>query len=423
MSTQSAVCERPGHGPALAEDYLRTRAETEALCAPLVVEDYVVQSMPDVSPIKWHLAHTTWFFETFILVPHAPGYQRYRPEYAHLFNSYYQGVGPVPRRSDRGLQSRPTVQEVYEYRRMIDERIRPLLEQAPSSQVAALVKLGLEHENQHRELILTDLKHILHANVVRPAYKTGGSGNQSPSVPLHFQPYPGGIREIGARGAAFCFDNETPRHRIFLAPWQLANRVINNGEYRDFIRDGSYQRPSLWLADGWAAVQSRPWAHPLYWNPDLESTFTLLGVQALEPQDPVAHVSLYEADAFARWAGARLPTEAEWEIAAEGLPVAGNFVEAQQYRPLAPDANHSGQPLQMFGDVWEWTQSAYSPYPGFKAMAGMVGEYNGKFMASQFVLRGGSCASPAAHVRASYRNFFYPDARWQFSGIRLARDG
>jgi ergothioneine biosynthesis protein EgtB len=422
MNTQRAHLEYSIVSPALADQYLRIRAATEALCEPLAIEDHVVQSIPEASPVKWHLAHTTWFFETFILGAMLPDYRPYRPEYAQLFNSYYQAVGPVMNRADRGRHSRPTVQQVYEYRQVIDDGLLRALGDAPSPQMLSLVQLGLEHEIQHQELILTDLKHLLFSNVPRVAYANPVPASRLAVQSLRFQHFAGGIREVGASGAAFCFDNEMPRHRVFMNPWSLANRVVTNGEYREFIRDGAYRDPGLWLAEGWSTLQARGWAQPLYWQSDLESEFTLQGVQDLDPEAPLVHVSYYEADAFARWAGARLPTEAEWECAAERLPVDGNFVESRRFHPHAPHPSASSHPSQMFGDVWEWTQSAYAPYPGFKPLAGMVGEYNGKFMASQYVLRGGSCASPARHLRATYRNFFYPDARWQFSGIRLARD-
>jgi ergothioneine biosynthesis protein EgtB len=377
--------------------------------------------MADVSPIKWHLAHTSWFFETFVLDPHMPGYRAYRGDFAQLFNSYYQGAGPAQRRVDRGLRSRPTVKEIYLYRRAVDDRMREFMEQPLSAHIAGLIRLGVEHEQQHQELILTDIKHVLSCNPELPVYKPGVDVERSGAA-LQSRRYPGGVLEIGSSGESFCFDNETARHRVFIAPYRLGSRAVSNQEFGEFIRDGGYQRPTLWLSDGWTAVLSLGWSRPLYWQEDLQSEFTLRGLRPLQAHAPVVHISYYEAEAYARWAGARLPTEAEWETAAATLPVAGNFLEGQQFQPLPAAVNAGSQPQQIFGDVWEWTQSAYAPYPGFRPFAGMVGEYNGKFMANQFVLRGGSCASPAKHLRAAYRNFFYPSARWQFSGLRIAWD-
>lgn len=421
MNTHSASRALSAPSCTAAAQYSAVRAATEALCRPLAIEDYVVQSMPDVSPIKWHLAHTTWFFETFILGAHQPGYRPYREDFAQLFNSYYQGAGPAQRRAERGLRSRPTVKEIYAYRSAVDERMREFVEHALAADVAALVRLGLEHEQQHQELILMDIKHVLYCNPEMPIYQPGADVESSGTA-VRYKRYPGGVLEIGASGQSFCFDNEAPCHRVFIAPYRLGSRPVTNEEFREFIRDRGYQRPTFWLSDGWTTVQNLGWSRPLYWQEDLQSEFTLHGMRPLQDHAPVVHVSYYEADAYARWAAARLPTEAEWETAAAIEPVAGNFMESGQFQPLPAADSPGAQPQQLFGDVWEWTQSAYAPYPGFRPFAGVVGEYNGKFMANQFVLRGGSCASPAQHLRASYRNFFYPSARWHFAGLRLACD-
>jgi len=413
----------------LAERFCQTRALTTALVAPLAAEDCVVQSMPDASPAKWHLAHTTWFFEQFVLGPHSAGYREFDRRFGYLFNSYYETVGDRHRRADRGLITRPALAEVRAYREHIDAGVGDLLARGARPEIAALIELGIHHEQQHQELLLTDVKHLLSCNPLRPAYRNGDETAQAGSTiaalsgsaanPLVFHAVPEGIYEIGHSGSAFAFDNETPRHRVFLAPFALAHRPISNAEYRDFIRAGGYTTPQLWMSDGWATVQAQGWKRPIYWNEALDGEFTLGGERELDDAAPVCHVSWYEADAFARWAGGRLPTEAEWEAVAARQCVHGNFLDDEA---LHPGANGGGQELtQLFGDVWEWTSSAYSPYPGFEPAAGAIGEYNGKFMANQFVLRGGSCATPASHIRATYRNFFYPTARWQFAGIRLAK--
>jgi ergothioneine biosynthesis protein EgtB len=406
---------------ALAERFCQTRALTTALIAPLAAEDCVVQSMPDASPAKWHLAHTTWFFEQFVLAPHAATYREFDSRFGYLFNSYYETLGNRHRRAERGLLTRPTLEQVRAYRDWVDEGVSDLLTHGAGPDVAALVELGLHHEQQHQELLLTDIKHLFSCNPVRPAYRDRDMGAPRGAVaePLLFHAFPEGIYEIGHSGAAFCFDNETPRHRVFLAPFALAHRPISNAEYRDFIRDGGYTTARLWMSDGWATVQAQEWRRPIYWNELLDGEFTLDGECELDAAAPVCHVSWYEADAFARWAGARLPTEGEWEAVATRHTASGNFLDNDR---LHPAANGGGRGLtQLFGDVWEWTSSAYSPYPGFEPAAGAIGEYNGKFMANQFVLRGGSCVTPASHIRATYRNFFYPTARWQFAGIRLAK--
>ncbi|HEU4655483.1 MAG TPA: ergothioneine biosynthesis protein EgtB [Steroidobacteraceae bacterium] len=407
-----------------APAYRRVRAATQALCTGLQAEDFVAQSMPDASPIKWHLAHTSWFFEQFLLKPHQRRYQPFRAEYEYLFNSYYQTVGSMHPRAERGLLTRPTVAEVFEYREYVDRHVLELLEgrdaEDPYCQIATL---GLHHEQQHQELMLTDLKHLFAANPLKPAYRNAHAQSQASShiAPLRFFAFEGGIKEIGATGKRFCFDNETPRHRQWLEPFALADRLITNGEYMEFIREDGYRRPQLWMSDGWALVSAEHWRHPLYWSDDLDAEFTLNGMQPLHPASPVTHLSFYEADAFARWADARLPTEAEWEVAATSVSsTAGNFVASGALHPLPSEAGTGLK--QLFGDAWEWTASPYSAYPGYVPPSGALGEYNGKFMCNQMVLRGGSCVTPVDHIRATYRNFFYPHARWQFTGIRLARN-
>ena len=413
---------------ALLTRYVQVRARTLALCDPLSAEDQVVQSMPEASPAKWHLAHTTWFFEEFVLQPFMAGYVCYEPTFRHLFNSYYHSAGSMHPRPLRGLLSRPTLEQVSTYRAWVDDRVQTLLEREdPREEVLQRITLGLEHEQQHQELLLTDIKHLFSCNPLRPAYDA-----DLPIFPakegsrLVFHEYDGGLIEIGHDARGFCFDNEHPRHRVHLEPFRLAGRLVTNGEYLEFVRAGGYERPEHWLADGWDTVRREGWCRPLYWSESLDSEFTLAGERALDPHAPVCHLSYYEADAFARWAGARLPTEMEWEAVAAGAPVEGNFVESGYLHPVPaprPDpAPRKPSPMQLYGDVWEWTRSAYAPYPGFRPLAGALGEYNGKFMVNQLVLRGGSCATPRVHIRATYRNYFPPSARWQFSGLRLASD-
>jgi ergothioneine biosynthesis protein EgtB len=396
-------------GPAAR--YAAVRARTEALAAPLTVEDCALQSMPDASPVKWHLGHTTWFFETFVLERALPAFSPFRPEFRALFNSYYVGVGPRHPRPERGLLSRPSLQEVLDYRASVDERMQRVL---ADPRVAGLIELGLHHEQQHQELILTDVKHLLSRNPLHPAYMAPKPAARDGVPGMRFAAFPEGVRQIGHEGDGFSFDNETPRHRVYLRGYAIADRLVTNGEYLQFMADGGYERAELWLSEGWDARQAQGWRAPLYWDADGRH-FTLQGSRPIEPDEPVTHVSFYEAEAFARWAGARLPGEAEWELAAEGAPRGGNFLESGCLHP-APGAP------QFFGDAWEWTTSTYGPYPGFRAAEGAVGEYNGKFMVNQYVLRGGSCATPESHIRVSYRNFFPAAARWQFSGIRLAKD-
>jgi ergothioneine biosynthesis protein EgtB len=407
---------------ALAARYREIRAATEALAAPLSAEDCAIQSMPDASPVKWHLAHTSWFFETFVLVPNQAAYAIHDPAYRVLFNSYYNSVGEKHPRPQRGLLSRPALENVYAYRRHVDRAMGELFDGSHATALLDLIELGINHEQQHQELILTDVKHMLSCNPLKPAYATARSASGKAS-PVEWIEFDERLTEIGHAPPGFAFDNETPRHREFIDRFALATRPVTNAEYLAFIADGGYGRPELWLSEGWDWVMAHGIAAPSYWenNDSAWKYFTLGGMLALDPHAPVCHVSLYEADAYARWAGARLPTEAEWEIAATDLPVEGNFADDRWLRPrAAPDASSSLS--QMFGDVWEWTQSSYAPYPGYRPPPGAVGEYNGKFMCNQYVLRGGSCATPRFHIRATYRNFFPAGARWQFSGFRLARD-
>ncbi len=409
------------------ERYQDIRRFSEYLCEPLVTEDYVVQSMPDVSPTKWHLAHVSWFFETFLLFPAIPGYQSLHPQYAYLFNSYYNTLGERHCRPNRGLISRPTVKETYQYRKYVDEQVLTLfatLDEQRLLEFAPIITLGFHHEQQHQELMLTDLKHVLSCNPLYPVYRERSALNESRVSPLEWVSFPEGIYWIGHEGEGFAFDNEGPRHREFLQPFQLASRLVTNGEYLEFIEDGGYQNPLLWLSEGWSTVRAEEWQAPLYWEKRDGQwwTMTLSGLREVDKAEPVCHVSYYEADAYARWADARLPTEAEWEVAAQDVPIEGNFVENGLYHPSPLNTSSNGKLAQMYGDVWEWTQSSYSPYPGFRPGPGAIGEYNGKFMCNQYVLRGGSCATSRTHIRSTYRNFFPANAQWQFMGIRLARE-
>ena len=408
------------------EDYLRIRQSTEGLCSTLGVEDCMIQSMTEASPVKWHLAHTTWFFETFLLSPHLPGYTSLDSRYGSLFNSYYNAVGSRPDRNTRGAISRPTLEEVFAYREYVDEHMKRLARNlAPESLEVFL--LGLNHEQQHQELIVTDVIHALSLNPMKPGYR----GDRRPEHPhpsieaqrMNWNEFDSGLREIGHRPNGFSFDNENPIHQQYLEAFAIADRLVTNAEYLQFMADQGYRRPELWLSDGWDAVHRQGWSSPLYWE-QRESeywAYTAFGMQPLELHEPVCHLSFYEADAFARWAGARLPTEAEWETAAAPFPVIGNLLEAGQFHPVAASETNSHL-RQVFGDVWEWTASPYIGYPGFRPAAGAIGEYNGKFMSNQMVLRGGSCATPESHIRLTYRNFFPPHTRWQFAGIRLAKD-
>jgi ergothioneine biosynthesis protein EgtB len=412
----------------LLERYQQVRDFSKTLCAPLATEDYVVQSMPDCSPTKWHLAHVSWFFETFLLKPFAPDYASPNPGYAYLFNSYYNAVGDRYPRPQRGHISRPTVEETYRYRAHVDEHVLDLLECADKpdlSRISPIVTLGLNHEQQHQELIVTDLKNMLSRNPLHPVYAERPATPPVEIASSGWVTFPEGIYWIGHAGNDFAFDNEEPRHREFVPSFHLASRLVTNADYLAFMRDGGYARPDLWLSLGWATVQQEGWRAPLYWEERDGQwwQFTLSGLRSVDPAEPVTHISYFEADAYARWAGGRLPTEAEWEVASESVQLDGNFVERGSFHPAplhvqSPD----GVLSQMFGDVWQWTQSSYSPYPGFRTAPGALGEYNGKFMCNQYVLRGGSCATPRSHIRRTYRNFFPPEARWQFSGVRVARD-
>jgi ergothioneine biosynthesis protein EgtB len=453
---------------ALAFGYDKVRRFTEFLCQPLTVEDYVVQSMPDMSPPKWHLAHTTWFFEAFVLASYLSGYRPLNPSYSFLFNSYYNALGDRHCRDKRGLVTRPTVEEVYQYRRHVDERIGEWLESADHESLrnaAPVMVLGLNHEQQHQELLLTDVKHLFAVNPLRPTYHQRESRRGPAPFPLQWKEFPEGLHWIGHHGDTFAFDNEKPRHQVFAQPFQIASRLVTNEEYLTFMQEGGYQRPEFWLSEGWDLVQKEKRRAPLYWQ-ELSGAWwqmTLAGLLPIDLAEPVCHVSYFEACAFAAWAGARLPTESEWEIAVSAEPVEGNFVESAVYHPLSSGAptptplspeqrlssvceslqgsekldippqpvitsgpfGKAGTPpfmAQAFGDVWEWTLSAYAAYPGFKTLSGALGEYNGKFMCNQFVLRGGSCVTSRSHIRPTYRNFFPPAACWQFTGIRLAKD-
>ncbi len=410
-----------------AATYDAVRLLTEKLCLPLVTEDFVVQSMPDVSPTKWHLAHTSWFFETFLLKPYASGYTEFDPHFSYLFNSYYNTIGDRHCRQNRGQLSRPTVDQVYAYRAHIDEHMRRLLRAAVGTDLMnvlhPLVEIGVHHEQQHQELMLTDIKHIFWVNPLRPAYRPQKEQPLGSVSAANWIAFDAGIREIGHEGGTFAFDNESPRHPEYIASLELASRLVTNKEFKNFIDDGGYDNPEYWLSQGWATVKSEEWRAPLYWIRDENGwlNHTLSGLRPVADQEPVTHVSLFEADAFARWAGARLPTEAEWETAAADLnPTEGTFVESETFHPSVSTGSRGLE--QMFGNVWQWTGSSYLAYPGYRPPAGALGEYNGKFMCNQFVLRGGSVATPRTHIRRTYRNFFPPDARWQFSGIRLARD-
>jgi ergothioneine biosynthesis protein EgtB len=413
----------------LAAQYREVRARTIALIGGLSAEDCQLQSMTEASPVKWHLAHTTWFFETFVLEPAQRGYRAVNAKYRVLFNSYYVGVGPRHPRGDRGLLSRPSLEEVLTYRRKIDTRmVDGLLQGGWSDEILDRVQYGLEHECQHQELILTDIKHHFWCNPLRPAYKAVSVNlnlGEHPSA-LEFVAYEGGTAEIGHEADGFVLDHERPRHRVWLEPFEMASRPVTNAEYAAFIADGGYRKAQFWLADGWDLREKENWRAPLYWlaeDSDAPRAFTLTGIVDLDMEAPVCHLSYYEADAYARWAGARLPTEAEWEhVAGQDCAVVADDANLLERGLLNPGPGKGeGRIRQMFGDVWEWTGSAYLPYPGYKPPPGTLGEYNAKFMVNQMVLRGGSCVTPRSQARATYRNFFAPHSRWQFSGIRLAR--
>ena len=409
--------------PSLRERLAATRALSSELARPLSDEDQVVQAMDDASPTKWHLAHTTWFFEAFLLKPFLQGYRVFDERFEYCFNSYYESVGPRHPRAKRGLLTRPTAQEVRDYRASIDAALDRLFDGLLAPEAATLIELGINHEQQHQELLLTDILSLFAAGPLKPAYRETGPGVAVGEVaPLDWIAFDGGIVPVGNDGIGFAYDNEGPRHDALLRPFKLADRCVTNGEWMEFIADGGYAKPALWLADGWNIARGHDWHAPLYWE-DAEggpAQMSLNGFRPTDPAAPVTHISYYEADAFARWAGCRLPTEFEWEVAAANVPLEGATLACGNLRPM-PASTVAGL-KQMIGDVWEWTGSAYLPYPGFKAAAGAVGEYNGKFMCNQFVLRGGSCVTPEGHIRRTYRNFFYPHQRWQFTGLRLAQD-
>lgn len=433
LDSDSMTTAETRTGISLRNHFYQVRRATERLAARLSAEDQMVQSCAEASPVKWHLAHTTWFFETFILSRYLPAYRPFNPDFPWLFNSYYKLLGGHPDKHLRGSFSRPSLEQVLDYRRHVEEHIYRLLQSEATSEICEFVELGLHHEHQHQELIVTDIKHAFWSNPLQPTYaEQPWPQPRIDSDSPRWIAYQGGLVQIGHAGSGFAFDNELSRHSVFLGPFRLASHPVTCREYLSFMRDQGYRRPELWLSDGWDTLHEERWQAPLYWqaaNPENWNVFTLHGLLPLDSllDTPVCHLSYYEADAYARWAGHRLPTEFEWEHAASSIPVAGNLLESDTFHPQAaeaeyPEAARRG-PAQMFGDVWEWTQSAYSAYPGYKPAAGALGEYNGKFMCNQLVLRGGSAATPASHIRASYRNFFTPETRWQFSGIRLAADG
>ncbi|MGD2168510.1 MAG: ergothioneine biosynthesis protein EgtB, partial [Gammaproteobacteria bacterium] len=386
-------------------------------------EDCQIQTIPEVSPAKWHVAHTTWFFERFCLLEHMPGYAVCNEKYLHLFNSYYYTVGTMHRRVERGLLNRPLLREVIQYRERVDAAMLDLIHaRADDPEFAFLVTLGLQHEQQHQELMLTDIKHVFFTNPLNPVYRQSTGNTHTAALPHRFLDRPAGQFAIGHEGLSFCFDNETPRHDVLVGDHAIGNRLVTNAEFRAFIDDGAYAEPRLWMADAWSLLERTQWNRPMYWSEALDAEFTLGGWQSLDPATPVCHVSQYEADAFARWADARLPTEAEWELAAAATPIEGNTLDSGVLHPVPAAGSGAATPQQLHGDVWEWTASPYAPYPRFRPLAGSLGEYNGKFMSNQLVVRGGSCASWASHLRPTYRSFFYPHDRWQFLGFRLAKD-
>jgi ergothioneine biosynthesis protein EgtB len=410
--------------PTVAERFRSVRQRTTELCKPLTPEDMMVQSCPEASPGKWHLAHTAWFFESFVLNVFQRGYRLFNEDFPWLFNSYYRSFAEFPEKRLRSSFSRPGLDEVLRYRKYVDDQVERLLEESPDPELLSRVELGVNHEEQHQELLLTDVLHAFYTNPLRPAYLEGGAGTEGAAAePLRFVNFAGGLIDVGFSGSGFCYDNELPRHRVWLEPYALANRLVTNGEYAAFVADGGYKRSELWLSAGWDALEQNRWKAPLYWNEGESGwrIFTLRGEKGLEAlkQAPVSQVSYFEADAYARWAGKRLATEYEWEIAANDKAVTGNLMDSGKLMPARAEIGGE-QVSQLWGDCWEWTASAYMGYPGFEPLAGSLGEYNGKFMSGQMVLRGGSCATPQAHIRLSYRNFFPPETRWQFSGIRLA---
>jgi len=425
-TTEVAGVAEGGDPTTLQNRYDEVRSYTETLAAPLSPEDQTVQSMPDVSPTKWHRAHVTWFFETFVLADNEQGFAPFQDKYWFLFNSYYEGIGPRYSRPDRGLISRPGAQDVGVYRSNVDDRMRELLsslDEGTLAKLASTIELGFHHEQQHQELLLMDIKHVLSRNPLQPVY-AGSPPRESQPDHLGWVEVDGGLVEVGHEGGGFCFDNELPRHEQWLRPFRIADRLVTNGEWLDFVADGGYRRHELWLSDGWARIQAEHWQAPFYWT-EVDGVWfehTLHGTWPVNPGLPVSHVSFYEAEAYATWAGKRLPSEAEWEHAARSTEVSGNLANRTSWHPEAAGPATGGL-RQVFGDCWEWTSSAYHPYPGFRPPAGAIGEYNGKFMSNQMVLRGGCALTPAGHARASYRNFFPHHSRWALSGVRLADDG
>lgn len=428
MSNQASTLKEKTHRFSRAnilEKYREVRSFTLHLVEPLETEDFVIQPMNNASPTKWHLAHTSWFFETFVLEKYQPGFKSLHPQYAYFFNSYYLQTGVPFSRANRGMLSRPTVKEVFEYRHYVNEQVSNFIENCDDDvweEAAKVMEIGLNHEQQHQELILTDLKYLLAQNPLLPIYREKKMDETDNPDALNWISFEEGIIEVGNKGDEFTYDNEHPVHRTFVQNFDLADRLITNREYLEFINDGGYTKSEVWLDEGWSKVKSEEWEAPLYWfkRDDEWFNFTLTGVYPIRMNEPVTHISYYEADAFARWKGCRLPTEQEWELACGNREIQGNFVGDDLFHPKSASKNEK-KLKQMYGDTWEWTQSSYSPYPGYKPLPGALGEYNGKFMANQYVLRGGSCATSKSHIRKTYRNFFHADARWQFTGIRLAK--
>lgn len=430
MDVQTDISEKPREQKRLGRDHLkqkfkRVRSFTEKLTEPLEIEDFIVQVVTHASPVKWHLAHTSWFFEAFLLEKATDDYETLHPQYSYLFNSYYLQTGEPHCRDKRGNLSRPTVQEVFEYRTYVNDQVLAFIESSPDEvfrKWAEVIEIGLNHEQQHQELLITDLKYMFAQNPLYPVY----TGRKQPEAPepgkLQWSKFEEGVYEVGHAGGDFGYDNEFPKHKTYIQNFELANRLVTNREYLEFINDGGYSESKWWLDEGFATVEKENWKAPLYWiqKDDEWYHFTLNGIRKIDMNEPATHVSYFEADAYTRWAGVRLPTEQEWEVASNGLEIAGNFVENEYFHPTAADPEAEGL-QQMFGNVWEWTQSSYSPYPGYKPLPGALGEYNGKFMCNQYVLRGGSCATSESHIRKTYRNFFHPHEQWQFMGIRLAR--
>jgi ergothioneine biosynthesis protein EgtB len=422
MSSSAPLArEHASSAPEISSAYHRVRQASIEITADLDPEDCVIQTIPEVSPAKWHLAHTTWFFEQFCLRQHVDTYRTFNDKYLYLFNSYYQSVGRMHARPARGLLNRPLFSEVIEYRGYVDGAMQRLIDAGPDEELTFLIELGLQHEQQHQELMLTDIKHVFFTNPMQPAYRSQPDRRADAGRPPGFSPRAGGCFRIGHDGSGFGFDNETPRHEVLVDDHELGDRLVTNSEYLVFIGDGGYRSAAHWLSDGWTRISAEGWNRPLYWSEDHSREFTLNGWQDIDPDAPVCHVSFYEADAYARWAGARLPTEAEWELAASEAPVAGNTLDTGLLHPCTAGGKAAGPIRQLWGDCWEWTASPYTAYPNFRPLAGSLGEYNGKFMANQMVVRGGSCVTWADHLRASYRSFFYPHDRWQFLGFRLAR--